>query len=97
MKKLLLCIALGFFLIGAREVLGDGCCQGMKDISLEAVLEDARTSLTLTDSQVNTLKAILEKHGIKSGAHVCPMTEKAAMGGCCGAKKEAKAEEKSSQ
>lgn len=90
---------------GVREVVGDGCCQeGMKGLSLEAVLEEARTSLLLTDAQLGTLKAILERHGIRTGAHVCPMTQKgeavapqgAVPGGCCAAKKESKAGEKAS-
>lgn len=102
MRKLVLCAMLMFCLTGVREVIGGGCCQeGAKGVSLEAALEEVRTTLWLTDAQLNTLKAILEKHGIKSGAHVCPMMEKGeraggASGGCCAAKKEAKAEETSS-
>lgn len=108
MKRLVLCIMLTFFLTGVREVIGGGCCQegaGVGTaggvISLEAALEEARATLLLTDAQLNTLKTILEKYGMKTGAHVCPMTgkgEKAgpAMGGCCAAKKETKGEEKTS-
>ncbi|MFN3467690.1 MAG: hypothetical protein ACK4WF_08325 [Candidatus Brocadiales bacterium] len=93
MKRLALCVMLMFFLIGAREVIGGGCCQegaSGSAISLEAVLEEVRTTFFFTDAQLNTLKSILEKHGIKTGAHVCPMTEKGekAGGGCCAAKKE---------
>lgn len=109
MKRLVLCMMLTFFLTGVREVIGGGCCQegvggstagGL--ISLEAALEEVRTTLVLTDAQLDTLKAILERHGVKAGASVCPMmTEKgektgAAMGGCCAAKKGTKGEEKTS-
>lgn len=108
MKRLLLCIMLTFFLTGVREVIGGGCCQEGASgstaggaISLEAAMEEVRTTLLLTDAQLNTLKAILERHGVKAGARVCPMTEKgekagAGMGGCCAAKKETKGEEKTS-
>jgi hypothetical protein len=108
MKRLVLCIMLTFFLTGVREVIGGGCCQEGASgstaggaISLEAAMEEVRTTLLLTDAQLDALKAILERHGIKAGARVCPMTEKgektgAAMGGCCAAKKETKGEEKTS-
>ncbi|HHT9154628.1 MAG TPA: hypothetical protein ACFYD5_02320, partial [Candidatus Tripitaka sp. YC43] len=89
MKRLVLCMMLTFFLTGVREVIGGGCCQEGAGgvISLEAALEEAHTTLGLTDAQLNTLKAILEKHGIKAGARTCPMIgqgEKAGagMGGC---------------
>jgi hypothetical protein len=101
MKKLILCVVMVALLICVRDVIAGSCCQegGPKAISLEAVLEEARTTLSLTDAQLSTLKAILEKHGITVGARVCPMygnVEKAGVtpGGCCAAKKEAKAEEK---
>ncbi len=99
MRRLLLCVVVMFFLVGVREVIGGGCCQEeMKGVSLGAVLDEVRATLSLTDAQVNTLKAILERHGIREGAHICPMTEKAAaaVGGCCAVKKEAKAEERTS-
>ena len=100
MKKLVLCMMLMFLLVGVREVIGGGCCQEGASgnvIALDAAVEEVRTTLGLTDAQLNTLKAILEKHGIKAGARVCPMTEKgekagSAMGGCCAAKKEMKFE-----
>lgn len=108
MKRLVLCMMLTFFLTGVREVIGGGCCQeGVGGstaggvISLEAALEEVHATLSLTDAQLDTLKAILEKHGIRAGARVCPMTAKgekagAAMGGCCAAKKETKGAEKTS-
>ena len=108
MKRLVLCIMLTFFLTGVREVIGGGSCQEGASgstaggvISLEAALEEVHTTLGLTDAQLNNLKTILEKHGMKTGAHVCPMTGKgekagAGMGGCCAAKKETKGEEKTS-
>lgn len=96
MKRLVWCVTLMVFLVGVREVIGGGCCQegaGGSAISLEAALEEVRTTFFFTDAQMNTLKSILEKHGIKTGAHICPMTGKgekagSAVGGCCAAKKE---------
>jgi hypothetical protein len=93
------------FMVGVREAMGGGCCQegtggGPKEVSLVAALEEVRTTLWLTEAQLNTIKAILERHGIKEGVHVCPMTEKGAeavQGGCCAAKKEVKRLEKSAQ
>ncbi len=106
MKKLVLSIVLALSLMGFKEAIGGGCCEkgagscpSKEGISVKAILEEARTALSLTDSQVDVLKMVLENHGIKSGAHVCsPMTERgekigATPGGCCAAKKEASAKE----